>query len=109
MPYPAALLLTLAIELPIYVALLTPRPRWPRAIALALAVNVITHPFVWLILDRADDRYWVLFAPVEIGAVVVEAVLLVAWSRHPPARVVVPVATLANAASCAVGLLAMAA
>lgn len=104
MPYAAALLLTIALEAPVYLTLLTPRPGWARAAAVVVLVNLATHPLVWLALTHAGDLYWALFAPVEVGAVVVEAAL-VRWTWPNGARpLVVPVAVLANGISCLVGL-----
>ena len=105
MPYWVALALTVTLEAPVYLGLLVPRPAWPRAIALVVGVNLVTHPLVWLALSDAEGaRYWALFGPVEVGAALVEAALLaVLWERR--ARpLAVPVAVLANAVSCLVGL-----
>ncbi len=108
MPYPAALLLTLLIEVPLYVALLAaPADRRPAFVA-AIGANLVTHPTVWFVLDRADASYWLLLAIAEVAAVMVEALLLVGCRRFGAARHVATVATLANAASCLAGLLWMA-
>lgn len=106
MPYWLALAVTVALEVPVYTAVLVPRPRWWRAVAAVVAVNLATHPFVWWALDGAHGaRYWLTFAAVESGAVAVEAALLRRWWPRPARRLAVPAAVLANAVSCLAGLL----
>ena len=74
-PYPLALVITLGVEVPIYVAVLSFARllRGARAVAAAVGVNVLTHPVVWVVLTAHPG--W--FVPVEVGVCLVEAVLLV--------------------------------
>jgi hypothetical protein len=97
-PYLAALALTLAIEVPVYGMVLRLRPAW----ALAVLVNLVTHPVVWLLLaDRASVG---LFALVEVAAWLVEFGLMWAVLRRS-ASVLLATAVLANSLSCMAGLL----
>jgi hypothetical protein len=99
-----ALLLTLAVEVPLYVAalvLLRLAPLW-RATALALLVNLLTHPVLWSALG---DRPPVLrIAAAEVLVWLVEAALLSLALRRRPALVAL-VAAGTNAASILVGAL----
>jgi hypothetical protein len=103
--YAAVLALTVALEAPIYLALLRPRPSWWRAVACVVGVNVVIQPVVWLALGRADDGYWAGFAAAAVGAWLIEAALLrLAWTGRAAPRLA-PVTLLANAVSCVAGLL----
>ncbi len=97
MPYAAALGLTLLIEVPVYVAVLG-----RRALIPAVAVNLLTHPLLWLWLG--SSAHVGAFAAAELTAWSVEFGLLWGWLRRDP--IVVGAATvLANALSCLAGLL----
>ena len=112
--YPAALALTLAVELPVYVAALriAPGARLPAVLAAAVAVNLVTHPLVWWALGaaaRTRGGYETALLPVEIAAWLAEAALLGALRRPPgarraEARIVLHAALAANAASFLAGL-----
>jgi len=99
-----ALLLTLAVEVPLYtVALgaLRLATRW-RAVALGVLVNLLTHPVLWLVLapHPTAARLWT----AEAAAVATEAlVLLLAVRRSPLLLLVISLG--ANAGSLLIGLL----
>lgn len=101
-----ALLLTVAVEAPLWVAGLraTGSSGPVRAVAAAVGVNVLTHPLLWAVLAPAPTLTSVLAA--EGCVVVVEAavVRLVIGRR---AGVALLLALGANAASLACGLLLM--
>ncbi|GIH07253.1 hypothetical protein Rhe02_53200 [Rhizocola hellebori] len=98
MPYVVALALTLAIEVPVYVVALRFRSAW----ALAVAVNLVTHPAVWLLLaGGASIGYFML---VELAAWMVEFGLLWAVLRRS-SSILFAAAVLANSLSCLAGLL----
>ncbi len=84
--FPVAFLLTCAVELPAYVLAfaalgwcrLQPSPYRPltvlTALALALAVNLITHPMLWAVslqLGRTDE-----LLAAELAVALVEALLI---------------------------------
>jgi len=84
MPYPVALALTQLIEVPIYVVVLRRAGLLPtgRAVAVAVGVNLVTHPVVWAVLVHAGDAYPLRFVLAETSAMLVEAALLVAVVRR---------------------------
>lgn len=98
-----ALLLTLAVEVPLYTAALVAlRLAGPgRAVALGTAVNLATHPALWLFLTRHPARLW----PAEAAATAIEAAILIAALRTDKTLLAV-IATGANAASLLIGLTA---
>ncbi|GAA2452460.1 hypothetical protein GCM10010191_83460 [Actinomadura vinacea] len=107
--YPAALALTLAVELPIYLAALRALlgTRVAPALALAVAVNLATHPLVWWTLGaaaRLRGGYEIALLPVEITAWLAEAAFLCACLRGPRQKVL-HAALAANAASFLAGLI----
>lgn len=98
-----ALLATVAIELPLWVAgLLALRLGGPvRAVALGIGVNLLTHPVLWRALEPAPTLGLVLAA--EACVVVIEAaVVRLATGRAAGQAVLLSLG--ANAASFAVGL-----
>jgi hypothetical protein len=108
--FPTALLLTLAVEVALYaaalVALRLARPL--RAALLAVAVNVVTHPLLWLLLAPRPTLAAVVAAEVAVWAA--EALLLwLALRRRPSLAVLGIVSAGANAASILAGLLVSAA
>jgi len=100
-----ALLLTLAVEVPLYTAALTLlrlAGAW-RAVALAVLVNLVTHPALWLFLapHPSAARLW----PAEAAATAIEAIILIkAINRDKGLLAIIAVG--ANASSLAIGLLA---
>jgi len=81
MNWPAAFLLTAAIELPI-VAAAAGRPLRARAAADSLAANLLTHPLAWY-LYAADLLPWTV---IEIGVTGVELLVYRLVTRLPWAR-----------------------
>ncbi|MGE5829340.1 MAG: hypothetical protein ACM30G_13435 [Micromonosporaceae bacterium] len=110
MPYPLALAVTLTVELPIYAGGLRAArlARAWAALAVALVVNLATHPLVWLALRGAGSAYWPRFAAVEVAVWLAESLLILAWLgrvRVQGAPVFVALLALtANGASCLAGL-----
>jgi hypothetical protein len=106
--YPAALALTLAVELPVYAVALRALlgTRLPSALAAAVAVNLVTHPLVWWALGaaaRSRGGYETALLPVEIAAWLTEAALLRTLLRGQ-GRALLHAALAANAASLLAGL-----
>lgn len=86
--YLPALLLTLAVEPPLYCIALRyiGEPRWWRGYGLGLLVNGTSHPLTWLVLwhllTGAGVPKPVAFPAVEAFAVTWEAALLYAYLRR---------------------------
>ncbi|MBL8775833.1 MAG: hypothetical protein JNK12_07875 [Acidimicrobiales bacterium] len=107
--YPVALGATLAVEVPLYAALLprlAPVSR-SRAVAVGVAVNVVSHPLLWFVLvplvEQAGASTVVAVAVAELLVWLLEAALcrLLAGSGW---RASLEVAAVANAASLGLGL-----
>jgi hypothetical protein len=108
--FPAALLLTLAVEVPLYVAALAAlrlaRPM--RATLLAAAVNLLTHPLLWTLLAPRPALGALVAAEVVVWAA--EAVLLwLALRRRSSLPLLGLMSAGANAASILAGVLVSAA
>jgi hypothetical protein len=105
--YPPALALTVAVEVPVYVAAVTSASaaRFRRTAAAAVMVNLVTHPLLWWFLSRVPAHgYWVWFAVAEGVVCLVEGALLAWWLRlRGPVPYAASVA--ANAASVIAGML----
>jgi len=104
-PWLSALVLTQAVEVPIYVrALREGQPtieRLPVALAVAFAASALTHPIVWFVMPRLIPDPWLLMVLVaEAFAIAAEA----AWLRAFGLRRALAWAAFANAASVLVGL-----
>ena len=98
--YAAALLLTVAVETPLYGLALRrwlERP-WRQALLAGLLVNASSHPLAWLLLYRAGGG----LAAVEAFAVGWEAGLLWLWLRRE-AALLLGLALVANAVSLGLG------
>jgi hypothetical protein len=100
-----AFVVTLALELPVYALLLRRPLGLARALAVAVALNLATHPLAWL----ATYRWGARFFAVEAGVWLAEALLLFALARALGRRVPLHEALLAalaaNALSAGAGLL----
>lgn len=103
-PALAALALTLAVEVPCYLAGLTAlRLAGPvRAVLVAVGVNLLTHPVLWLVLAPRTGVAAVLVA--EVCVVLVEA-LVIRLVIGRDCGLVLLLSLGANAASLGVGLL----
>lgn len=103
-PALAALALTLAVEVPCYLAGLTAlRLAGPvRSVLVAIGVNLVTHPVLWSVLAPRTGVLVVVAA--EVCVVLVEA-LLIRLVIGRDAGVVLLLSLGANAASLGVGLL----
>lgn len=104
--YAAALLLTLAVEVPIYAVLLARVLPWPRAVAVGVLVNVVSHPPAFLVAFPLAEPLvgeTVGLVVVEIGVLVLEAAIVVRWLRSAP--VALAASALANLTSLAVAAL----
>ena len=103
MSFPAALLLTLAVEVPLYAAALIAlrlcRPA--LAVATAAGVNLLTHPALWWLL--APQPSVARVAAAELAVWVAETALLWLVVRRRPGVLAV-VSAGANAASVLAGL-----
>lgn len=119
MPYPAALVLTLVIEIPIVLFGLwaigwsvVGRRCWWARIGLGLVINLITHPLVWLVLrDRyghGADLGWLAAAEVTVWWVEAGLIMLACRRVRADAGWAIALSGCANAASLAVGLLIVA-
>ncbi|MBK8979155.1 MAG: hypothetical protein IPM29_24940 [Planctomycetes bacterium] len=95
MSYPLALLLTLAVEVPLVCAV-AGRRRWPDA----LGANLLSHPLAWLAVSRGVAGFW----PVEAAVISLEAVVYRAVTRLPYRRAL-GASALANGATIAIALL----
>ena len=98
-----ALLATVAIELPLWVAgLVALRVCGPlRAVLLGVGVNLLTHPVLWRALDPAPSL-GVLLAAEACVVVIEAAVVRLASGRGAGNALLVALGT--NAASLALGL-----
>lgn len=98
-----ALLLTLAVEVPLYVAALVSlklvSARW--ALLVAVAANLVTHPALWWALGSRPALLAVALA--EVAVWLVEALLFWLAVRRSPGLLLV-VAAGANAASILAGV-----
>jgi hypothetical protein len=98
----AAFGLTVAMELPWYLAGLTGLRLlpWRRALAAGFAVNAVTHPVLWWVLS-GHPRWW---GPAEVAVCAAEALMLLAAVRRDPV-VLLLLSVAANTTSLAAGLL----
>ncbi len=73
---------TLALELPVYALILR---RWVRGglplLAVLLGINVATHPALWYLAPRFWP-YWLWVLTIELGVVMIEALLLTLYLRR---------------------------
>lgn len=99
MPYLGALLLTIAVELPIVVAL-APRPMRRRALVDGGAFNLFTHPLAWLAVLHLGLGWW----PVEAAVTLTELALYRGLTRLSWRRAAL-VACVANGVTAALSCL----
>lgn len=101
----AALLLTLAIETPIVVAMLRPRGVGVgRGILLACLASLATHPVVWFVFPALPLSPWPRLWLSELWAVLAEALIYGAAVRGLTAGRALALSFAANAASASFGL-----
>jgi hypothetical protein len=81
-----AFLLTIATETPVYLLALRRALGWPRALFVALLLNLLTHPLAWSTITRARDPFPRVFLTVEAGVFVTEAILILVLGRAAWAR-----------------------
>lgn len=110
--YARAFGVTLLVEVPIYVVILTTGAavRRGRAVLMAIGVNVLTHPALWWSLQPVSGRaaYPQILTGAEIAVCVVEWALLVWWTRtrdRGDLLLLGAASVAANAASTLVGML----
>jgi hypothetical protein len=96
--------LTVAVEAPVYLLGLVGLhlATWRRAVALAIGVNVVTHPMLWAFLTwyRSPGAY----VAAELAVVVAEAALL-RLAVHRDLGALLALSLAANTTSVLVGLL----
>ncbi|MCB9761211.1 MAG: hypothetical protein H6739_15325 [Alphaproteobacteria bacterium] len=108
----AAMLLTLAVEVPLGLAVAglgrwpADRRHWLRLAAVLVAMSLITHPFAWTLnVDLAPHLSpWARVAVIEVAVAAFEGLLLWRFGRLTPARGF-GLGAVVNAASFGVGLL----
>jgi hypothetical protein len=107
--WPIAFLWTLALELPIYVLVLGRRfDRWWSVCLLTLAINVATHPALWLLFPYVEPGPRSLLlaesAVTAVEAALIAAVLRRSLSTRPAVGRALAAAAAANTFSTLVGL-----
>ena len=104
MSFPAALLVTLAVEVPLYAAALAALrfATAARAALIGAAVNLLTHPLLWFVFPRIHP--FALFVVAGESAVIAtEAMILAALGVRRP----VLVSFAANLTSAVLGWFAL--
>jgi hypothetical protein len=99
-PYPLALVITLAVEVPIYLVVFRAArlmAGW-RGVGAAVGVNLATHPVLWLTVSA--HPCWLL--PAEAAVCLVEAGLLWCIARRDAVLLLVT-SVAANSASILAG------
>lgn len=104
----SALMLTLAVELPVVIVLLRRASvvvAWPRAVTVIVLASLVTHPFAWRAARAlSPDEHTLGIAIIEAVVVAVEALWLRALLPIS-LRTSVLTSLIANAASFGVGAL----
>ena len=105
MTYLWAFALTVIVEVPIYTGLLGTAGLLRPVIAtvMGIAVNLVTHPLVWLAVQHAGPAYWQVLWPTEGAAWLTEAGAPYAAARRRPGLLLV-ISLIANTASLLAGL-----
>lgn len=81
-----AFALTLAIEVPIYAALLRRYAgSWFGAVALGVALQVATHPALWFFAPRFEP-YWAWVVTLEVVIWLIEGLLAGLVIDHPKGK-----------------------
>ncbi len=111
MSYAASLVLTFALEIPLYamglLALLGVRST--SGVRAGFAVNAFTHPVAFLVAVPLASPVWgygATLAIVELGVWIAEATLLWAWLRRQP-WTLLALSLVANGTSLSVGMLVL--
>ena len=100
----AALLLTLAVELPLYWQGLRRRVSGRRALGTGAACSLLTHPLLWFVWPAVAGGSYVTYVVTgELLVVALEGCVVLALARPTGLRGAFGVALLANAASFGVG------
>jgi hypothetical protein len=100
--YSTAAAVTLAVEVPVYAVSLAVAgllPVW-RAAALAVLLNLLTHPLLWYGLSAGGPAW---FAPAEVAVVLSEAGVCWLFVRRDAALLLL-VSLVANTGSVLAGL-----
>lgn len=97
----AAFVWTIALELPVYVALTRFRAWW-MPVAVTVGVNALTHPLLWFVFPRIHP-FAVFVLAGEASVIAVEALILAALGVRRP----LVVSFAANATSAVLGWLAL--
>jgi hypothetical protein len=106
-----AFLLTLAVEMPVYVLTTRQRLGFAAAILVGLGLNVATHPIAWTAIMLTRGSFPYAFLAIEGMVVLVEGALLFAvgrsrFARQPLTRsTCFAIALAANGFSAGLGLL----
>jgi hypothetical protein len=101
-PYALALVITLAVEVPIYLVVFRAAGLlcgW-RRLLVAAGINLATHPVLWLVLSAHPG--W--FLPAEAGVCLAEAGLLWWLAGRRAGMLLLVTAVAANTASVLIGL-----
>lgn len=100
------LLLTLLIEIPVFVFFVRRTVTLRRALAAGAAGTLFTHPFLWFVWPHVIvDDYWTYLASGEILVAAIESVTFFAIARPVAFRRAVLASVTANALSTFIGLL----
>lgn len=101
-----AFLMTVAIEVPLVVALTRDAgARWPRRALFAFLAQVITHPVVWFVFPFLPGLTpTAAFITSELWACLAELAWYAATRTAPSALRATAISALANGASLAAGL-----
>ncbi|MBM4320621.1 MAG: hypothetical protein FJ125_11830 [Deltaproteobacteria bacterium] len=101
-----SLLLTLAVEVPLYVLLSRGAVRCARAALAGAAGTLLTHPALWFFWPRlVDSDYTTYLVSGELAVVAAEALTFLALARPVGAWRALACSLVANGASCGVGAL----
>jgi hypothetical protein len=101
----SAFLLTLVLEIPVYVLLTRGRvPAW-RSAAAGVVCSAVTHPLLWFAWPRTAMSYAAYLVTGELLVIAAETAIFWVVAHPLKLRRAALVALAANAASCLVGIL----